>query len=200
MLDDQLLADRHRQLSARGQRPERAAELFTLECHPRRYAAALRHLDCLDDHLLGAARLRHAYNTHNLDQCRGNRDFLAVDLDMPVTHHLPRLRQRAGETETIDHVVEAPLEQYEQVLAGDSVRPLRHREVSLELRLHHPVDALDLLLFTQPNREFRETRARLAVGTGRIVAPLDRALVAVASLSLEEELQSFAPAQAAYGP
>src|ERR1700678_2003095 len=200
MLDDQLLADRHRQFSARRQRPERAAELFALECHPRRYAAALRHLDCLDDHLLGAARLGHAYNTANLDQGRGNRDFLAVDVNMPVTHHLPRLRQRAGEAEAIDHVVEAPLEQYEQVLAGDSVHPLRHREVSLELRLHHPVDALDLLLFTQPNREFRETRARLAVSTGRIVAPLDRALVAVASLSLEEELQSFAPAQAAYGP
>src|SRR6202161_3325112 len=82
MLDDQLLADRHRQFSARRQRPERAAELFALECHPRRYAAALRHLDCLDDHLLGAARLGYADHTANLDQGRGNRDFLAVHLNM----------------------------------------------------------------------------------------------------------------------
>src|SRR5208337_4306433 len=80
MLDDQLLADRHRQFSAR---PQRAAELFALECHPRRDAAALRHLDCLDDHLLGAARLGHADYTANLDQRRGNRDFLAVDVNMP---------------------------------------------------------------------------------------------------------------------
>jgi hypothetical protein len=29
--------------------------------------------------------------------------------------------------------------------------------------------------------------------TGRIIAPLDRTLVAVASLSLKEEFQSFAP-------
>src|SRR5208282_2425628 len=198
MLDDQLLADRHRQFSSRRQRPERAAELFALECHPRRDAAALRHLDCLDDHLLGAARLGHADNTANLDQGRGNRDFPAVHEDMPVSNHLARLRQRAGETETIHHVVEPALEQHQQVLAGDPVHPLRHREVSRELRLHHPVDALDLLLLAQPNREFRKTSARLTVRTGRIVTPLDRTLVAVASLSLEEEFKSFAPAQPTY--
>jgi len=56
MLDDQLLADRASSVQRAPARPERAAELFALECHPRRYAAALRHLDCLDDHLLGAAR------------------------------------------------------------------------------------------------------------------------------------------------
>src|SRR5208337_1947746 len=114
-----------------------------------------------------------------------------------VTNHLAGLRQRAGEAEPIHDIVEAALEQHEQVLAGDSVHPLGHLEVSLELRFHHPVDALDLLLLAQPNREFGKTRARLAVGTRRIVAPLDRALVAVASLSLEEEFQSFAPAQTA---
>src|SRR5271167_442636 len=200
MLDYQLLADRHRQFGARRQRPERGAELFALECDPRRYAAALRHLDCLDDHLLGAARLGYADHTANLDQGRGNRDFPAVNVNVPVTNHLARLRQRAREAETVHDVIEAPLEQYEQVLAGDSVHPLRHREVSLKLRLHHSVDALDLLLLAQPNREFRETRARLAGSGGRIIAPLDRALVAVASLSLEEEFQSLAPTQAAYWP
>src|ERR1700729_2271144 len=115
MLDDQLLANRHRQFSTRRQRPERAAELFALECHPRRDAAALRHLDCLDDHLLGAARLGHAYNTANLDQGRGNRNFLAVHLDVPVTDDLSLLRQRTREAETIHDVVETTLEQYEQV-------------------------------------------------------------------------------------
>src|ERR1700722_3043609 len=200
MLDDQLLADRHRQFSARRQRPERAAELFALECHPRRYAAALRHLDCLHDHLLGAARLGHADYTANLDQARGNRNSLAVNLNVPVTNDLARLRQRTREAETIHHVVKAALEQYQQVLACDSVHPLSHREVFRELPLHHPVDALDLLLLAQPNREFRKTRACLSMRARRIIAPLDRALVAVASLSLEEELQPFAPAEATYGP
>src|SRR5579862_6806877 len=198
MLDDQLLADRHCQFSARRQRPERAAELFALECHPRRYAATLCHLDCLDDHLLGAARLGHAYHTANLDQGRGNRNFLAVNLDMPVTNDLSRLRERTCEAEAIDDVVETPLEQHQQVLTGDPVHPLRLGEVIRELPLHHPVDALDLLLLSQANRKFRETRAGLAVCAGRIIAPLDRALVTVASLSLEEEFQSFAPTQAAY--
>src|SRR5271155_2974459 len=116
---------------------------------------------------------------------------------MTVTHDLARLRQRAGEAETIDHVVEPPLEQYEQVLAGDTVHPLSHLEVGGELRFHQSVDALDLLLLAQPDRELRKTRARLPVRTGRIIAPLDRTLVAVASLSLEEEFQSFASAQTA---
>ena len=200
MLDDQLLADRHRQFSARRQRPERTAELFALECHPRRDAAALRHLDCLDDHLLGATRLGHADYTANFDQGRGNRDFLAVDVNMPVANHLARLRQRTREAEPIHHVVKAPFEQHQQVLAGDTVHPLRHREVGLELRLHHPVDTLDLLLLAQPNREFRNTRACLSVRAGRIIAPLDRALVAVAALSLKEEFQPFPPTQPAYGP
>src|SRR6266436_6420809 len=131
MLDDQLLADRHRQFSTRRQRPERAAELFALECHPRRYAATLRHLDCLDDHLLGAARLGHAYHTANPDQGRGNRNFSAIDVNMPMTNDLSRLRQRTREAETIHYVVEATFEQHEQVLAGNSVHSLRHSEVGL---------------------------------------------------------------------
>src|SRR3984885_6133600 len=116
---------------------------------------------------------------------------------MTVTNDLPRLRQRAGETETIDDVVEPALQQHQQILAGDAVHPLSHREVRRELRFHQAVNALNLLLLAQPNREFGETRARLSVRAGRIIAPLDRALVAVASLSLEEEFQSFASAQTA---
>src|SRR5580704_11704723 len=117
---------------------------------------------------------------------------------MPVTNDLPCLRQRAGEAETIDDVIEPALEQHQQILAGDAVHPLSHREVCRELRFHQAVNALNLLLLAQPNREFGETRTRLSVRAGRIIAPLDRALVAVASLSLEEEFQSFAPTQAAY--
>src|ERR1700733_13645872 len=116
---------------------------------------------------------------------------------MPVPNDLPRLRQRAGEAEPIADVIEPALEQHLQLLAGEALHPVSHREVRGELRFHQAINALALLLLAQPNREFGETRTCLSVRAGRIIAPLDRALVAVASLSLEEEFQSFASAKTA---
>src|SRR5579885_237273 len=198
MFDDQLLADRHRQLAAHRQRLERAAELVALERDPGRQAAPLRKLDRLDDHLLLPALLGHAHHLVDVDDERGDGDRLAVDLEVSVAHELARLRDRAREAEPVDHVVEPALEQHQQVLARDPRHPLGVLEVAGELLLEHPVDALYLLLLAQPDREFGKARARLAVRAGRIVAPLDRALVGVAALALEEELQAFAPAEPAY--
>src|SRR5262249_2233160 len=48
--------------------------------------------------------------------------------------------------------------------------------------------------FPQLDRVLRELRAGLPVLTGRIVAPFDGALVRVAPLALQEQLQTLAPA------
>src|SRR5216683_633174 len=103
MLDDELFADRHREIRPRGQRPERAAELLALERHPRRHPAALRQLDRLDDNLLLAALLIDADDLTNLEQVRRNRHRLGADYDMAVQHELTRLRERTGKAEPIDH-------------------------------------------------------------------------------------------------
>ena len=66
---------------------------------------------------------------------------------------------------------------------------LGHVEVAAELRLEHAVHALHLLLLAQLDGVLGELAAPLAVLAGRIVAPLDGALVGVAALALEEELQ-----------
>src|SRR5439155_9855086 len=122
----------------------------------------------------------------------------AVDLEMAVAHELPRLRPRGRESETIDDVVEPPLEQLQQRLAGDSARPLGRLEVASELILQHAVDALDLLFLAQLQAVARELRfPRLALLTGREIALLDRAFFRVAPLALEEQLHRFAAAQPA---
>ena len=86
---------------------------------------------------------------------------------MAVAHELPRLRARGREAEAVDHVVEAPLEQLQQRLAGDAARAVGHLEVAPELVLEHPVDALDLLLLAQLQAVAHELRlAQLAVLPG----------------------------------
>src|SRR5262245_1439746 len=111
-----------------------------------------------------------------------------------MTHQLARLGTRGGEPEPVDDVVEPPLEELEQRLAGDPAAPIGHLEVAPELSLEHSVDATQLLLLAQLGRVLGELRARLPVLAGRIVAPLDRALVGVAPLALEKELQPLASA------
>src|SRR5262249_37110368 len=61
------------------------------------------------------------------------------------------------------------------------------------------VDAAELLLLAQLDRVLRELGPCLAVLPRRIVAALDRALVGIAALTFQEELQPFPPAQATNG-
>ena len=68
--------------------------------------------------------------------------------------------------------------------------------VAAELALGDAVDALDLLLLAQLLAVVRAlAAAALAVLTRRIATTLVAALVRVATLSLEEELHVFAPAE-----
>ena len=107
---------------------------------------------------------------------------------------------RGGEPEAVDHVVEPPLEQLQQRLAGDAALTVGRLEVAAELVLEHPVDALDLLLLAQLHAVAGQLLLpRLAVLPGSEVALLDRALLGVAPLALEEQLHALTAAQAAHG-
>src|SRR6476661_5952662 len=117
---------------------------------------------------------------------------------MAVANELPRLRPRRGQPEPVDDVVEAAFEQLQQRLAGDPARPVRHLEIAAELVLQHAVDSLDLLLLAQLQTVAHELRLpQLAVLSRRQVALLNRALLRIAALPLQEELHAFAPAQPA---
>src|SRR6185369_12176924 len=84
--------------------------------------------------------------------------------------------------------------------AGDASRPLGRLEVPPELVLEHAVNALHLLLLAKLQAVSRKLRLpRLAVLSRREVPLLDRALLRVAALSLEEQLHRLAAAQTADG-
>src|ERR671920_522098 len=70
----------------------------------------------------------------------------AVDRPVPVPDQLARLAARGGEAETHEDVVEAALEDPQQVLAGDAGLARRLVVVAAELRLEHAVVAAGLLL------------------------------------------------------
>ena len=169
-----------------------------VEQEPLGNAAALHFFHRVHDRGVLRARAAHRDDVARLDRVGRDVHLPAVDQEVAVAHELPRLRARGREAEPVDDVVEPPLEQLQQRLAGDAARAIRHLEVAAELVLEHAVDALDLLLLAQLQAVADELRlAELAVLPRREVALLDRALLRVAALPLQEELHAFAPAEPA---
>src|SRR4051794_7842216 len=113
----------------------------------------------------------------------------AVHLKMAVAHELPCLRARCGEAQAVDDVVEARLEEPQQLLARDAGAPGRLLVVVAELLLEQAVVAARLLLLAQLQQVLALLDAAAAVLTRRIRAALDRALLGEAALALQEELQ-----------
>ena len=87
--------------------------------------------------------------------------------------------------------------QQEQGLAGDATGAFGKREVAAELAFHEAVHALHLLLLAQLHGVLGELAAPLPVIAGRVVAPLDGALVRVAAFAFEKQLQALTPAEPA---
>src|SRR4051812_30217024 len=129
----------------------------------------------------------------------GDVDAAAVDRPVAVADHLPGLAARGREAETHDDVVQARLEQREQVLAGDARLPRRLVVVAAELALENAVVPARLLLLTQLHAVLGLLLAATAVVAGRVRATLDAALVGEAALALQEELLPFAAALLALG-
>ena len=76
-----------------------------------------------------------------------------------VRDQLARFGARRAEAHAVDDVVEARLEQRQQVRAGVALAALGFGEVAAELALEHAVHALDLLLLAQLQAEVGRARA-----------------------------------------
>src|SRR5688572_16517801 len=148
-----------------------------------------------------AAALANDHRITGLQRVGRHVDALTVHQEVTVANQLARLRPRRREAHAIDRVVEAALQQLQQRLAGDAAAgPLRLFEVAAELVLQHAVDALDLLFLAQLHAVADHLRlAQTAMLPRRHVALLDRALLGVATLALEEQLHALAAAEAANG-
>src|SRR5262249_2412313 len=121
---------------------------------------------------------------------------LAIDLKVSVADQLSRLGSSVGEAHPEHHVVQPQLQLLEQILAGLTLCRGRAVVVAAELTLEQTVHPLHLLLLAQLHAVAGELHAPLAMLGGRIGAPLDRALIGVAAISLQIHLQIFSSADA----
>src|SRR5262245_28742459 len=197
-LDDELLLNRQVDLLTGRHRVDAAGERVRVERQPFGDAAALHFLHRVLDRRILLRATEDGNRVALFHRIRRDVDLLAVDHEVPVAHQLPRLRPRGRQAEAVDHVVEPPFEQLQQRDAGDAAGPLGRFEVAAELIFEHAVDALHLLLLAELQAVTGELRfPRLAVLSGREVALLDRALLRVAALALQEQLHRLAAAQPA---
>src|SRR3954452_24179100 len=197
-LHDELFGNRHRQIVARGQRGQLALEVVLVQFEPLRHAPAVDCAQALEDarHLL--RRLLHLDLVARATEERRDVDPRAVHLEVTVANQLARFRVIGGEAEPVDDVVEAPLEELQQVLTGDALHADRLVVVAAELPLGEAVDALHLLLLAQLRTVVRQlAAARLALLAGGVSPALVPAPVRVGAVPREEQLHVFAPAEPA---
>ena len=198
-LDDELFLHGQVDLLARRQLTKSGpTSAASVEQQPLGNPAALHFFHRVLDRRVLARSPPHGDHVALAHRERRDVHLLAVHGEVPVAHELARLRPRGREPEPVDHVVEPALEHLEQQHARDALLPIGRLEVAAELVLEHAVGALDLLLLAQLDAVADHLRlARAAVLAGRHVALLDRALLRVAALALQEELHALAPAQPA---
>src|SRR6478735_6718295 len=161
-LNDERFLDVAAELVAVGRLLEDAFELGRIDLHPVGHALALGQLHGVGDAELLLGLLAHGDGVAGLDRVRGDVDDLAVDSDAAVRDELARFGARRAEAHAIDDVIEARLEQAEQVRAGVALAALGFGEVAAELALENAVHALDLLLLAQLDAVVGRAGARSA--------------------------------------
>src|SRR5918992_1016569 len=196
-LDDELFLDRRGDLRPLWQAEDLRGQPVVVGLQPGRHCGG-ELCGLADDALYGSVR-PHRDHVVLAQLIGGDVDPAAVDRPVPVADHLPRLAPGGGEAEPHQHVVEARLQQPQQVLAGHAGLPAGLGVVVAELLLEHAVVTPCLLLLAQLQPVLRLARPPAAVVARRVVAPLHAALVRQAALALQEQLHALATALLALG-
>src|SRR5919204_481882 len=196
-LDDELLLHRSRDLTTLRLAQHLGGERVMVGLQPGGHLGG--ELGGVADHRVGPGAPLHGDHVAVADLIAGDVDPPAVDRPMAVADELAGLAARGGEAEAHEHVVEAALEQREQVLARDALLAGSAVVVTRELLLQDAVVALGLLLLAQLHAVLGLLLASAAVIARRVGATLDAALVGQAALALEEELLPFPAALLALG-
>src|SRR6195952_900256 len=173
-LDDELFLDR--ELDLRTQRPR-----VHQHPHPRRDRLEPGRHDALARGLTGdnerghlQALLAHVDDVVRVDLVRRDVDLVAVDPEVAVRDQLAGVAAGPGEAGAVDHVVEAALEQLQQVVTGLAGTTAGLVVVVVELLLHHAVGEAGLLLLLQLVAVLGLLDAGPAVLAGRVGALLER--------------------------
>src|SRR4051794_23922225 len=196
-LDDELLLHRRVDLRTLGVAQHLRRQSVVIRLKPRRDGG--RQFGRIADHL---GRTRPGLDRDHIvrtDLVRGHVHAPPVDGPVAVQDELAGLAPRAREPEPHQYVVEAALQQSQQVLTRHARLAARLVVVVAELLLEHAVVAAGLLLLAQLQPVLRLLRAAATVLARRVRAPLDAALVGEAALAFQEELHALAAALLALG-
>src|SRR6478735_10873081 len=178
VLDDELLLDRDVDLG-----PHR--ELVDEDAHPRRDGLEPRRDDSLAVGLTSHDERGHlqrllAHVDHvvlgHLE--RRDVDLATVDAEVTVRDELAGVAARPGEAGAVDHVVEAALEQLQQVVTRLALPTRGLGVVVVELLLEDAVGVAGLLLLTELKQVLALLDPTPAVLAGRVGATLERRVAA----------------------
>jgi len=197
-LYDHSFLDRHADVVALGYRQNLSGDGLGVQLQPMRSSTATHQLERAGDlnvllHLLFDSDL-----LTDVDLVRRNIHFLSVDEDMPMTDKLPGLCMGSGKTKTHEHIVQAPFELRQQVLAGNTLLTDGFFEIRAELIFEDAVDALHLLLFPELQPVSDEFRPAIAAVLSRLkISLFDSAGWFETPLAFQKKLHSFSAAQPA---
>src|SRR6185437_2346698 len=140
-LHDQVLVDVRQDIITTGRRLEDAAEFLVVDLDPLGQAHLLGDADGALDAELLTRLFPHLHVIARLHLVRGDGDRPGVDRDRLVADELPRLGAGGREAHAINHIVQAALEQLQQVLTRGAAAAGSLLVVIAELTLQHPVHA-----------------------------------------------------------
>src|SRR6476469_2607478 len=172
VLHDELLLDRHVDLRADRDLVDQDAHPRRDDLHPRGGDALAVGLASNDQRRELEGLLAHVDDVGVGDLEGRDVDLLAVDEEVAVHDELAGLAARTGEAGAVDHVVEAALEELQEVVAGLALATAGLLVVADELLLHHAGGETSLLLLTELQQVLGlldATAAVLAGGVGTLL-------------------------------
>src|SRR3954451_768785 len=184
VLDDQLLLDRDVDLLTDRELVDQDPHAVRQRLHPAGHDPLAVGLTSHDERGGLQGLLLDVDDVVLADLVRRDVDLLAVDPEVAVHDELTGVPTGAGEAGPVDHVVEAALQQLQEVVTGLAGTPAGLGVVVVELLLEHAVGEAGLLLLPQLEEVLALLDAAAAVLPGRVGATLVR-LVATDEVDAE---------------
>ena len=156
-VDDELLVDGLGDVATLRIVDELAAHACTVPLEPRVVVGARGQR--VDDYLERFAAFANRHHVAFAEAVRRDVHHVAVDGDVAVRDQLAGLGAAAGYAETVDHIVEAGLDEFHQLLTGDAAATGGFGIEFAELTLEDAIGVFGFLLLVELDSVFRDLAA-----------------------------------------
>jgi hypothetical protein len=186
-LDYELFLHRHGEILAQWQTLNDTLHAFFFEIEPLRDTPSNHCIKGVLKRLDLFTFFTYLDGITNLDGKRRDVDPFPIYRKVSVADKLTCLGARVGKPQAKSDIIEATLQQDEQVCTRNSALPFRPDKKQVELLFGKTIHSFDFLLFTQLNSEIRRfSAATLAVLSRRVSPPVKGTLVGIAAITFEK--------------